>query len=81
MDKAILVIDMPKNCYKCPLAVATGAYDSCCITGSSIIDYHSKFTWCPLKPAPEKQDVWYDDDEGNAWVKGYNNCVREIMGE
>ena len=56
MSKAILVIDMPKGCYECPLAVeTTHNYDACCITGSRIISYY-KFPWCPLKSLPEKME-------------------------
>ena len=25
------------------------------------------------------QKLW-SDDETDAWIRGYNNCVREIMG-
>ena len=80
MSKAILVIDMPKGCYECPLAVeTTHSYGACCITGSRIIDY-SNFPWCPLKPAPEEQDIWFDD-ESSDWERGYNNCLHEIVGD
>lgn len=85
MNKAILVIDMPESCDKCPLF---GGYysDMCCKgMGNRGINYpypkDFRQDWCPLKIAPQKQSAWYDDDEGNAWIRGYNNCVREIMGE
>ena len=81
MSKAILVIDMPKGCYECPLAIETGAYNSCCITATCITSNDNfKFPWCPLKPAPEEQDIWYDD-EGSDWERGYNNCLHEIVGD
>ena len=75
MDKAILVIDMPKGCYECPLAVETGAYDSCCITGTRITSNDNfKFPWCPLKPVPEKIDVPDFDDT----IKAKNKNAEEV---
>jgi hypothetical protein len=81
MNKAILVIDMPESCDKCPLVVRTGAYDSCCITGTCIISNDNfKFSWCPLMSAPEEQEIWHGDDSSD-WVRGYNSCLHEIVGE
>ena len=81
MNKAILVIDMPKNCWECPLSEnweAIPSVEEChCILTNIDVDKFNKPDWCPLKQAPEEQEVWNDDDE---WVKGYNNCVREILG-
>lgn len=82
--KSILIVDTPNGCYECPLAVETsGNYNACCITGSRIISY-DKFTWCPLKPLPEKRDergTWtmcgYIDD---AYSNGWNDCLDEILG-
>lgn len=80
MGKAILVIDTPDGCHECPLAVETvHNYDACCIDGRRIISY-GKFSWCPLKPAPEPKLVWYDDERSD-WERGYNNCLREIVGK
>lgn len=81
MDKAILVIDMPESCSKCPL-FGDFYSDMCCkgMNNRGInYPYPEDFRqdWCPLKPAPEEQEIWHDDDD---WVMGYNNCVREIMG-
>lgn len=84
-EKAILVIDMPKGCYECPLAVETvHSYDACCITGSRIISY-DKFDWCPLKPMPEKYDIEaeknkpHDRDYDWEFEGGYNACIDEIL--
>ena len=80
MSKAILVIDMPESCDKCPLF--HGFYtDMTCGANNYGINYpypkDFRQDWCPLKPAPQEQDVWYEDDD---WERGYNNCVREILG-
>lgn len=84
MDKAILVIDMPSCCEECSLMWKDEYSDFCPVkhdkNTTDIYDYthsHTKPNWCPLKPAPEEQLVWYDDDD---CVMGYNNCVREIVG-
>ena len=82
MNKAILVIDMPDSCGECPIhaSYADSAFSIreywCTVKGEDI-NPKTKPDWCPLKPAPELQDVWSDDDD---WVMGYNNCVREIIG-
>ena len=78
MDKAILVIDMPKDCKNCMCYVLGAKHNFCEITRFAIFDNTTRPNWCPLIPAPVEQELWNDDDE---WIKGYNNCVREIMGE
>jgi hypothetical protein len=86
MQKAILVMDMPESCAKCPLFGDHYSDMSCHGLNNRGIDYpypeNFRQKWCPLKPAPQKQSAWcYDDDAGVAWIRGYNNCVREIIGE
>ncbi len=84
MSKAILVIDMPKCCSECKLLNDNYDYPECIITGETkgytFRTREQKMDKCPLKPAPEEQLIWYDD-ESSDWERGYNNCVREIMGE
>lgn len=57
MGKAILVIDMPESCDKCPLFC--GFYtDMTCGANNCGINYpypkDFRQNWCPLKPVPEK---------------------------
>lgn len=33
-----------------------------------------KEEWCPLKPVPEKVEVFMDD-----WADGYNACLEDIL--
>jgi hypothetical protein len=85
MSKAILVIDMPKSCDECPLFENHSYRDMCCLgMNARTIDYpypkDFRQDWCPLKPAPKIQKMWCDD-EMDAWIRGYNNCVREILGK
>lgn len=82
MNKAILVIDMPKGCCECPLAVETGAYDSCCITGTRITSNDNfKFPWCPLKPMPDKQRFNGVVDYDNDYLYGWNACINKILSD
>jgi len=77
MDKAILVIDMPETCDKCPLLLRHEE-ERCCLPEKRN-SFTTKPDWCPLKPAPEEQLIWYDDEKSD-WERGYNNCLREIVG-
>jgi hypothetical protein len=89
MSKAILVIDMPNCCNECSL-MCKDEYSYYCPVKceenktdlyDNYIMFHRKPDWCPLKPAPQKQSMWCNDDAEDVWIRGYNNCVREIMGE
>lgn len=77
MSKAILVIDMPSGCIKCPL------YDyvpsSCFLTNKfqNNISDDFKPDWCPLKPIPDmKSDDGFFGTIMNEW---YNACIDEIL--
>jgi hypothetical protein len=84
MNKAILVIDMPDSCIKCPVcasyqASAFSTREVWCATNGKDVEPYSKPDWCPLMPAPEEQMIWYEDGRSD-WERGYNNCVYEILG-
>lgn len=90
MSKAILVIDMPESCDKCPLF--HGFYtDMTCSANNWGIDYpypkDFRQDWCPLKPLPEKIDIEaernkpHDIDCDWEFESGYNACIDEILGE
>lgn len=86
MGKAILVIDMPDKCWKCPICASyqVSAFSNreywCTANENEDVDPDKKPDWCPLQPAPKEQEVWYGDDSSD-WDKGYNACLREIVGE
>ena len=84
MSKAILVIDMPKCCDECFALDDNGDYPYCLITGEcrgyTFRTREQKMDKCPLQQAPEEQEIWYGDDSSD-WDKGYNSCLREILGE
>jgi predicted Fe-S protein YdhL (DUF1289 family) len=86
MNKAILVIDMPKNCNECKIRF-DDEYSNWCPYDNpepngvwKYVKKGAKPDWCPLKPAPEEQEIWYGDDSSD-WSKGYNSCLHEIIGE
>lgn len=83
--KAVLVIDMPDSCSKCPLF---GDYyaDMCCkgMNNKGInYPYPENFRqdWCPLKPLPEEDN----NDHLSEWARGYqggwNDCINAIVGD
>lgn len=66
--KAILVIDMPTDCIKCPLA---NGY--CWNTFPT----KGKANGCPLKPIPKEFGIDVEDD----YARGWNDCLKEITDE
>ena len=86
MNKAILVIDMPDSCSECKIRVIDEYSVWCsCLNPEpngvwEYVNNGTKPSWCPLKPAPEEQMIWYEDERSD-WERGYNNCLREILGE
>lgn len=75
MSKAILVIDMPKNCFHCKLQ----DWANCrilkgCHTGDTRPD------WCPLKPLPDMDEEDYKTEWCQGVQNGWNNCIYEILG-
>lgn len=71
--KAILVVDMPKNCLECSLLKYDREIGVVCRhtwTG----DYRP--SWCPLKPMPERYDEATMREQ-----KGWNACIDELIGE
>jgi hypothetical protein len=76
--KAILVLEMPENCFKCKLQ----DWANCRIVkGCHIGD--TRPDWCPLKEVPEKKNrnnrVVGDYLRGRS--DGYNACIDEILGD
>ena len=81
--KALIVIDMPKNCAKCKLMYLQGIGESIC----NAVDWEERPSWCPLRPLPTKADVDNVAFKGKSnayrqgFISGYNCCVDEISGE
>lgn len=69
--KAILVIDMPTDCIKCPLA------NGFCW---NTFPAKGRADGCPLKPMPKK---WHEDGSTSfamGIARGFNKCLDEITG-
>lgn len=86
MDKAILVIDMPESCEKCPLF--HGFYtDMTCGANNYSINYpypkDFRQYWRPLKPVPRMRFTYigHDSESIADYNDGWNNCIRKILGE
>lgn len=94
MSKAILVMDMPKNCLECPLGKNMSIVIETCIQcplGKCAIDAETETIpdWCPLKPMPnKKQEKQYcsngvfgiNTSMETRFNRGYNACIDEILG-
>ena len=79
MNKAILVMDMPKSCDECNLHYERDCEDYCDI-GNEYIDINvlkSKPDWCPLKEVPQKPDQPPINE--SSYVAGWNACIDEIL--
>ena len=90
-DKATLILDMPKNCFVCPLVVENkdGIWCGAMRYGK---DYHMRSHhycgdegrpgWCPLKPMPSRSIINDDDEEFMKHYKqGRNDVIAELSGE
>ena len=64
MNKAILVIDMPESCSKCPLFHGFYSDMNCGGAKNRTIDYpypdSFRQEWCPLICMPDRREVCWD---------------------
>ena len=83
-SKAILVIDMPKNCNWCPLHhyvlddVLNEWFVNCQL--DTFVDEDEKRpSQCPLRPMPEK-NTWDVTENGHVteFAEGWNACLEEL---
>ena len=89
--KAILALEMPKNCLECPLGKNMSiAIETCiqCPLGKCAIDAETEIRpdWCPLRKIPSKyaeKDFTPIKDERyyNGYEDGYNACIDGILGD
>ena len=92
MSKSVLVIDTPENCLDCQFCFELDeGVEACCSISDDDKDTslmkkidceygycQGKPDWCPLKELPNKKN-WGEIFNGN--VKGWNDCLKEIIGE
>ena len=93
--KAILVIDeMPKSCYACPLTYIDydyGANTTRCVIDKDSIPTHGKWDECPLKSLPQKYNngIEYNikpHSNFNGYLEvgfkmGWDACIDKITGD
>lgn len=74
MSKAVLVMNMPKNCLECPIGKnMSNAMEVCikCPFGRCAIDGEAKTipSWCPLKEVPKNKNRYvFIFDYGRDWM-------------
>lgn len=94
MAKAVLVIDMPERCTKCPLLLTIpqkGGLALCLARPTNgQEEYNPKHEkswrpdWCPLRELPEKKEElpiekYEFGSLGKAFASGWNACLDEIL--
>ena len=80
--KAILVVDMPKNCGDCPCACEE--FDFCQADEKNRdCDWYKIPSWCPLRPLPRHKITEFNSasDYNFGYNDGWNECLDEILGE
>lgn len=88
-DKALSVMEMPKNCDQCKIRAINLAW--CNIARKSTSHYPSgkpmderiRPDWCPLKPMPEKKecDLLSVGSKIRIWREGWNACIDRVLEE
>ena len=73
MPKAVLIMDMPENCFKCKLQ----NWANCRITNKCHVG-ECRPDWCPLRELPEKANHPAYCDNGR-FDKGWNACLDMIL--
>lgn len=86
VQRAILILDMPKNCNECQLSTEclTKPNVSVCMATEkcnffSKSDCTTKPDWCPLRKIPDKKKLNYKDYGKDMEAEGFNTCIDEIL--
>lgn len=93
MSKAMLILDTPKTCFDCIFCFELDeGINACCSVMSDENDEglyrdiqcdgdycQGKPDWCPLKELPKRRK--YNEEYFNGDVKGWNDCLKTILGE
>lgn len=91
--KAILVIDMPNNCYDCQYCRFDARkynFRGCVLTDTDVQDgtidiCKEVHSCCPLKPIPKQftldEILMAKDVKTAIEMRAYNDCIDEIVGE
>ena len=89
MSKSVYVMDMPENgCMDCDICRSTFFKTICGITGNEVSGNHERGGFpkeCPLKPVPDKLEVYGKYPQSDRIVPsykiGWNDCIDAICGE
>ena len=81
MSKAILVMDMPKNCFDCRFQ-EMGFCEAVHSVGEMIPDddLESKPDWCPLREMPEEREENHIGTYEYNFNEGWNACIDAMIG-
>lgn len=86
MSKAILVMDMPKNCQSCKLKSTVRGIKNvthCCNLAEGMITldkgFEDRLPNCPLKTMPEYKEENHTSDYLDVKNEGFNACLDEIL--
>ena len=93
--KAVLVIDMPQNCGKCPISeyilfengkARADLGGNCPIANNYIEKWNERPSWCPLKPMPSRKNNHESEMVGClqmdiGYTLGWNDFLDEIVGK
>jgi len=86
MEKSVLIIDNPKNCFDCP-CLDNLQVDRCRATGKEFTegariqmekDLPYIPSWCPVREMPEYKMDWRAGDGG--YESGWNDVLDKIGG-
>lgn len=80
--KAILVIDMPKDCWDCPCNWG----DVMCNMEKGVehdLPDKGRLENCPLRPLPQREPEYFTsngEEVHDVYFQGWNACLDEILG-
>lgn len=81
MNKSVLVIDTPENCYSCYLRKLIRDWPYCAEKLQRIKDTSTKPDWCPLKPLPKYKSMEKPGEYEYGKMHGWNRCIDAITKE
>lgn len=90
MNKSVLVIDTPENCYDCSFGTEHCGNFCCeladCLDYDVILmteEYYDEIksipNWCPLKPLPKYKSMEKPGEYEYGKMHGWNNCIDKII--
>ena len=86
MSKVVIVtdIEIPNRCVECGFFNSTYSL-YCYLTKNNITNVYDKPGWCPVRLLPEEEyddcSNDYYDDYYRGHTNGWNDCLKEIIGE